>query len=94
MSYESLYYIRNNLKNNVYLCYLIGNPTKEHVDKAAKLGKTILGCNAKHIKQEIIDYAHKKGVKVNVYTADDYAKQSILNDMGADLITTNVVDMK
>ena len=92
--YESLQYIRKTLKSNIPLCYLIGNPTQKHVDKAAELGNTLIGCNQKYIRQEIIDYAHKKGVKINVYTADEYIKQSILTNMGADIITTNVVDMK
>lgn len=101
--YEALEYIRNDLKCNMELGYLVSNPGKEHIDKAAKLGvknkkgelsKISIGLNQKNASPEIIEYAHKKGVKVNVYTADEYSRQSILNDMGVDIITTNVVESK
>ena len=54
--------------------------------------KNCIICPGK-ISEGLIKYAKAKKVQIDVWTVNDYQQKAILNNMGVDFITTNIVDM-
>ena len=62
--------------------------TKENIDYCAQYQMDI-DCPKRKVNKKLVDYAHSKGVLVNVWTVDDVKDMMKLMDMGVDFITTN-----
>jgi glycerophosphoryl diester phosphodiesterase len=58
------------------------------IDDARNAGASVVGWN-KQVSREAIDYAHRQGLKVWVYTINDPALANTLLDQGADGIITD-----
>lgn len=70
-------YIFNCISSNPYAC----------IDTCAEMGIGKIQISAP--TREIIEYAHSKGIVVNIYYADDPEKAREYLDMGADVILSN-----
>ena len=78
------------LNNNVYVQPLL-NFNKKNIDYCIKTFGTNCGIDVpcQQIKKELVDYAHKNNITVNVWTVDSYFVCKTLVDIGVDYITTN-----
>lgn len=59
---------------------------------AAELGAWSLNCDVDFVDQALVQDAHKRGLKVLVYTVDEPADQALLAAIGVDGIFTNRPD--
>ncbi|UCM60648.1 glycerophosphodiester phosphodiesterase [Aeromonas hydrophila] len=59
---------------------------------AAELGAWSLNCDVDFVDQSLVQDAHKRGLKVLVYTVDEPADQAMLAAIGVDGIFTNRPD--
>lgn len=64
--------------------------TIENIDYCARYNMDI-DCYWKQVSKDLVNYAHSKGVVVNVWTVDFGEEMQRLIDMGIDYISTNVL---
>lgn len=77
--------------SSIKMGYLVKTASQSSINKAISYKNCII-CPGK-ISEELIEYAKAKKVQIDVWTVNDYQKKAILNNMGVDFITTNIVDM-
>ena len=77
--------------NKTIMIQPLVNLTQENIDYCAQKFGPNCGIDSPYSQatQELIDYAHKNGVEVNLWTCDDQIKCLELARMGVDYITTN-----
>lgn len=71
--------------------FLIEKTTLEMLPELVKHGFS-LDTHYKALTQEMVDFMHKNGLFVNVWTVDDKAEAERLVEMGVDFITTNICE--
>lgn len=62
--------------------------TPQYIDEAQKTGVRAVGWN-NQVAKAAVDYAHRKGLKVWIYTVNEAAEANHFLDMGVDGIITN-----
>ena len=62
--------------------------TPQFIDEAQKAGARAIGWN-NQVAKSAVDYAHRKGLKVWIYTVNEAGEANALLDMGVDGIITN-----
>ena len=62
--------------------------TSQFFDEAQKAGARAIGWN-NQVAKSAVDYAHRKGLKVWIYTVNEAGEANALLDMGVDGIITN-----
>ena len=66
-----------------------GEQDVEYVDDAFYMGYRIIQPNVRIVTKEFVDYAHERGMWVNVFWADEEDQMRELAEMGVDGILTN-----
>ncbi len=64
---------------------------REQIDMAAAVDNADIDILYSTATQEVVNYAHSLGVKVNVWTVDDPTIACEMLDMGVDFITTDIL---
>lgn len=76
----------------VYLCLIYSKPGR-YLIEARDIGCIAVAPHYRLLSEEIVDLAHRLGLKVNVWTIDDVETASRVVGMGVDAITTNKPDL-
>ena len=66
-----------------------GEQDVEYVDDAFYMGYRLIQPNFRIVTKEFVDYAHDRGMWINVFWADDEEKMRELAGLGVDGILTN-----
>lgn len=76
------------------LCWIPpgGEPASEYVDDAYYMGYRFIQPRREEVDQELVDYAHERGMWVNVFWADEEEDMRRLVALGVDGIITNHPD--
>lgn len=64
---------------------------KEQIDTVSAVDNADIDILYSTVTQEVVNYAHSLGVKVNVWTVDDPTTAREMLDMGVDFITTDIL---
>ncbi|MFB2872120.1 glycerophosphodiester phosphodiesterase [Aeromonas jandaei] len=80
------------LRPDIRIGALTANLPLELAHFAEKLGAWSINCDVDFIDAALVDDAHRRGLKVLVYTVDHLADQQLLAAMGVDGIFTNRPD--
>lgn len=80
------------LRPELRLGALTANLPLQHAQFAEQLGAWSLNCDVDFVDAELVADAHRRGLKVLVYTVDERSDRDTLATMGVDGIFTNRLD--
>ena len=74
---------------DIFLCMAAKSDTKKMIERAKRLNCKKVQIVKHHLKPDMIDEAHKNGIKCNMFWSDDKEEALEFLKMGADTILTN-----
>ena len=83
-------YVRE-IDDSIKMGYIVKTATYENINQTVNY-KNCLICPGK-ISEELIKYARKQKVSIDIWTVNNYKQKVILHNMGVDYITTNDINM-